>query len=269
MSGPRRPHSVRTRIWQEEPEPTNPFAARIARCHGYDVYGQMLGRARWTEMLWLLLRGERPSTEQADLLEALAVALANAGPRDPAVHAAMCGGVGGSTSAACLMAALAAGAGQYGGAREVFLCLELWNRCATDLEAWSQALNATSAEAASGIWPEMEHPPGFDPHGTTTATIFKQTLHKLAGMGGTARLTWLAEHRTRLEAAAGCPIGFTSVAAAALADLGFDAEAGEMLFLLLRLPGAAAHALEQRRFGHKEFPFFALELADPVQEEIA
>jgi citrate synthase len=33
-----------------------------------------------------------------------------------------------------------------------------------------------------------------------------------------------------------------------------------MLFLLLRLPGAAAHALEQRAAGHKQFPFYELEL---------
>jgi citrate synthase len=31
---------------------------------------------------------------------------------------------------------------------------------------------------------------------------------------------------------------------------------------LLRLPGAAAHALEQRASGHKQFPFYALELED-------
>jgi citrate synthase len=50
------------------------------------------------------------------------------------------------------------------------------------------------------------------------------------------------------------------VAAAALADLGMQPEESEMLFLLLRLPGAAAHALEQRATGHKKFPFYELEL---------
>lgn len=29
-----------------------------------------------------------------------------------------------------------------------------------------------------------------------------------------------------------------------------------MLYLLLRLPGAAVHALEQKRYGFKRFPFF-------------
>ncbi|HEX8962458.1 MAG TPA: hypothetical protein VF801_05600, partial [Rhodocyclaceae bacterium] len=84
---------IRTRIWLEEPEPDNEFAARAAYCHGYDVFGEMIGRARWVEMIYLLFRGEAPSRDETELLEALAVALANPGPRDASVHAAMCGGV--------------------------------------------------------------------------------------------------------------------------------------------------------------------------------
>ena len=76
---------VLTRIWLEEPEPDNAFATRAAYCHGFDVYGEMLGRASWSDMLYLLFLGETPSRQQATLLNALAVALANAGPRDPAV----------------------------------------------------------------------------------------------------------------------------------------------------------------------------------------
>lgn len=50
--------------------------------------------------------------------------------------------------------------------------------------------------------------------------------------------------------------------AAALADLGFNAQQGEMLFLLLRLPGAAAHALEQADYGFKRFPYPQVDLLD-------
>ena len=50
--------TIHTRIWLEEPEAENPFATRAAYCHGYDVYGEMLGRARWVDMLFLLFRGE-------------------------------------------------------------------------------------------------------------------------------------------------------------------------------------------------------------------
>lgn len=257
---------IRTRIWQEEPEPDNPFATKTAHCHGYDVYGGMLGRARFVEMLYLLFRGEAPANWQSKLLETLAVALANPGPRDPAVHAAMGGGVGGSTSAACLIAALAVGAGQLSGGREVFLAMEAWKACGTDLDVWQRRLVTPPDETAS-IWPTPEHPPGFDPHGVSTATTVMQALTCLAGLSTEARLPWLAINRTSLETAAGRPLAMSGVAAAAFSDLGFPPEQGEMLYLLLRLPGAAAHALEQRQQNYKNFPFFSIELEnDPARE---
>jgi citrate synthase len=52
--------------------------------------------------------------------------------------------------------------------------------------------------------------------------------------------------------------------------LNFIPAEGEMLYLLLRLPGAAAHALEQERLGYKRFPFYAVELEDdPADKETA
>ncbi len=253
---------IHTRIWQEQPEPDNPFAIRSAHCHGYDVYGAMLGKAGWADMLYLLLRGEAPSARQARLLDTLAVALANPGPRDPSVHAAMCGGVAGSTAAATLVAALSVGAGGYLGAREVLLAMRLWAACGISLEAWRQQLAAAPDDAVS-IWPRQEHAPGFDPHGVRTATIVLQTLACLAGISPGPHLGWLLAQRTALEAQAGCQLGMAGVAAAALHDLGFTPEQGEMLFLMLRLPGAAAHALEQHTAGFRQFPFFTIEAEQP------
>ena len=266
MSNGKTAEAIRTRIWLEEPEPDNSFATRVAYCHGYDVYGEMLGRARWVEMLYLLIRGEAPSDVQTELLESLAVALANPGPRDPAVHAAMCGGIGGSTAASCLIAALAVGAGQLSGGREVFLAMAAWNACGTDLAAWQRQLAASTDEPGS-IWPTPEHAPGFEPHGVSTSTIVQQALSRLAGISPESRLPWLEANRQCLEAAAGLPLAMSGVAAAAFADLGFTPEQGEMLHLLLRLPGAAAHALEQRHKDYLEFPFFQLDLEDDPARE--
>lgn len=250
---------VHTRIWREEAEPDNPFAARAVYCRGYDVFGEMVGKARWVEMLFLLFRDELPESAALDMLEALAVALANPGPRDPSVHAAMCGGVGGSTAASSLIAALSVGAGKAGGAREIFDAMSAWSSCGADLESW-QAFVSGAPSGVADIWPENEHPPGFDPNGVSTAGIVLKMLDTLSHAGVGTRITWLAEHRLDLEKAARRPLAMVGVAAAAFADLGFSSEEGEMLYLLLRLPGAAAHTLEQRKFGYKNFPFFDLEL---------
>ena len=77
-------------------------------------------------------------------------------------------------------------------------------------------------------------------------------------------LSWLQQHRVALEKITDCPLTTTGVAAAALIDLGFTPAQGEMLCLLLRLPGAAVHALEQEKYGWRNFPFFrdGVELID-------
>jgi citrate synthase len=251
-----------SRIWLEEPEPNNAFACRAAYCHGYDVYGEMVGNAGWVDMLYLLFKGEAPSRARAAVLEVLAVALANPGPRDASVHAAMCAGVGGSPAASALTAALAVGAGGAGGAREVFLAMQAWAACDKDLEAWKSHWTEPAQHPAEplDIWPAAEHAAGFDPLGVDTTTPVKQVLARVAAFDADSRCAWLQANLSSMERIAGHPLSLVGVAAAAFADLGMLPEEGEMLFLLLRLPGAGAHALEQRRSGHKRFPFYDLEL---------
>jgi citrate synthase len=273
MDNPRMetPAYMQSRIWLEEPEADNPFAARAAYCHGYDVYGGMLGNAGWADMVFLLFRGEAPSPSQAAALETLAVALANPGPRDASVHAAMCGGVGGSPAAASLIAALAVGAGSLGGSREIVLAMEAWSACGMDIAAWRNRWAEKPAPGAEpeaetiGIWPPSEHPAGFDPHGVGASTPVRQVLARLASLHPDSRSAWLQANLSEMEKAAGHPLSMAGAAAAAFADLGFSPAEGEMLFLLLRLPGAAAHALEQGGFGHKRFPFYRMELQDGPQ----
>jgi len=253
---------IQSRIWLEEPEPNNAFACRAAYCHGYDVYGEMLGNAGWVDMIYLLFKGEAPSRAHAAALEILAVALANPGPRDPSVHAAMCAGVGGSPAAAALTAALAVGAGGAGGAREVFRSMKAWATCGKDLAAWHSYWSTPTVPGDHAVeaWPAAEHPVGCDPLGVTTTTPVKQALCHLASLDANSRCAWLSANLTALEQVAGHPLSMVGVAAAALCDLDLLPDEGEMLFLLLRLPGAAAHALEQRVSGHKKFPFYELEL---------
>lgn len=265
MSDRPTPAPIHTRIWREEPEPDNPFATRAAYCRGYDVFGQMVGNARWVEMLVLLFRDELPGAAVLDMLEALAVALANPGPRAPMIHAAMCGGVGGSTAAASLIAALSVGAGRYRGAHEVFDGMNAWQSCGSDFDSWPRHIGNIDRDEVD-IWPAQQHVPGFDPHGVSTATTVRQLLESLARVGATPRLAWLLAHRQEVEKTIGLPLDIGGVAAAAFSDIGFTPGEGEMLYLLLRLPGAAAHALEQEALGFKKFPFYPVELADDPGE---
>lgn len=257
--------TINTAIWAEEAESDNPFAAAKCLCHGYDVYGDLLGKAGLVEYIYLLFTGERPTASQAAHLNLLAVALANPGPRDPSVHAAMAAYVSGTPAASALVAALAVGAGGCQGAHEVFLAIEMWLACGTSIELWKEHLTSPAALPRTTIWPHADTPPGFDPHARSCALPVLQTLQKLADIEPGKNLQWLYEQRLALEAMAGKPLNLLGVAAATLADLEFSAAQGEMLVLLLRLPGAAVHALEQKKLGFRQFPFFELELKhDPV-----
>ncbi len=260
---------IRSKLWEESAEPGNPFAARACFCSGYDVYGEVLHQATYLEYVYLLFRGERPSAPVLRSLEILAIAIANPGPRDPSVHAAMSASVGGSPAAAALMAALAAGAGVSGGAREVYQAMELWAQCGSAFEVWQTALAAPSARGRMQVWPEAEHPPGFAAYGGQCALPTLQTLAALSANLGAGCTQWLVDNRAHLERLSDHPLAMPGVIAAALTDMGFNPTTGEMLSLLLRLPGAAAHALEQGESGFRRFPFFSLEIGNdpgPVQK---
>lgn len=249
-------------LCEEEAEADNPFVAQRCYCSGYDVFGDIVPRASYTEYLFLLFRGERPCPGQARALEILALALASPGPRDPSVHAAMSAGVGGSPAAAALMAALAAGAGSSGGAREVFLAMRLWQQCGNDLAAWQDALANPARATRLLAWPDIAHPPGFLPHHARAAQPAIQTLHAIASAFDGVASRWLYDRHNTLAESCGHGLALSGVAAAALHDLGFSPEEGEMLTLLLRLPGAAALALEQGKQGFRHFPFFSIHITN-------
>lgn len=249
-----------TDIWHEEPEINNPFAARACYSHGYDVYNQIVPNATWAESLFLLFSGQRPSPKQAQLLEKLAVILAHTSMRDASVRAAMNSGVSGATHAASLMAALAVGAGQYGGSHEVALCVQLWQRCGNDLQQWQQQLLAyqqpKSSHHVADIWHDIQHPVGFDLHCPQCPATIKQSLALLAQLSEGQALAWLLSNQQALEQAVNASLATTGVMAAAFYDLGFNEHQAEMLFLMLRLPSAAVLALEQQQQGWHKFPFF-------------
>lgn len=251
-------------FWEEVAEDNNPFATKEAYCHGYNVYGDILQKATWFEYLYVLFKGEKPTEAQALLLEKLAIALANPGPREASVRAAMNGGVGGSTHAASLMAALAVGAGQYGGSQEVFLAMQLWTKCEFELDAWKLKLLSPNEDARADIWHPIEHGPGFDPNGINCPRVTLDILETLERIKAGSALTWLKENRASLESYLGYPLAISGIAAAAFYDLKLSEHQASMLYLIFRLPGAAAHALEQELLPWNKFPFFgdAIELMD-------
>lgn len=253
---------INSQIWSEVPEPDDPFSAQVCRVWGYDLFGDLLRNASWSEYLYLLFAGEKPDATKARLLEAVALVLADPGMRDPSVRAAMNGGVGGSRNAANLMAALAVGAGQLGGAREIYLAVKLWKSCGADLSRWQPVLGrkvSPKTPDRDGFEP-MEYPPGFSPYACKCPRPVRQALDYLSEIDPHQSLAWLRENRSNLESMGGYPLALSGVVAAAFDDLRLNPDQAEALYLILRLPGAAVHALEQKKYGWRRYPFFAQNL---------
>ncbi len=91
-----------------------------------------------------------------------------------------------------------------------------------------------------------------------------QILDVLEAVHSGGALSWLKENKLQLEAHLGYPLALSGIAAAAFFDLEFSEHQASMLYLILRLPGAAAHSLEQELVPWNKFPFFgdAIELLD-------
>ncbi len=247
-------------IWLEHAEDEDPFATKSCYCHGYDVIGEILPHASWSEYIYLLFKSERPNASQAFLFEKIALVVANPGMRDLSVRAAMNAGVGGSTAASSLIAALGVGAGQYGGAREVFSLVEQWRGNRNDLNKWKEFIASPNRNVSRiDVWEQYEHVPGFEPNATKCASVALQTLNYLSKISPNKNLTWLKENRPALEIMAEQPLSLSGIIACALHDLEFEPKQSEMLYLLLRLPGAAVHSLEQEKLGWQKFPFFGKE----------
>ena len=262
MSNSEKPEKeiIHSKIWYEESEKENPFAAEKCYCSGYDVYGDILSKASWFEYLYLMFKLDRPESWQAELLEKIAIAIANPGIRDHSVRAAMNAGVGGSTSASALMAALAVGAGNLNGAREIYLMVQWWQTCGCDLGKWKRMIEQPATLKRASVWRDIEHAPGFDPTKSKCSLPVEQTLDALIAIKHDRHLAWLKQNQKDLENFTGSPLSMSGVVATALLDLEFNPEQAEMLYLMLRLPGAAVHALEQKQYGWKKYPFFGAAL---------
>lgn len=215
---------------------------------GYPV-DEMMGRISFAEAIYLLLLGELPSPAIGRLMEALLVSSIDHGVTPPSTLAAR----NVATTGAPLRASVAAGVlafGQYHGG-DIEACMKFLD---AGLERVRQG--ATYDEAATALvreWREASaRPPGFghrvhtrDPR---AARLLQMALElEIEG----AHIQMVRAIERALAAAAGpddppMPVNVDGAIAAVCGDLGLDAELGNALFIISRVPGIIAHAHEER-----------------------
>ncbi|MCP4109598.1 MAG: citrate synthase [Desulfobacteraceae bacterium] len=230
-----------TRIWDEQASEQNPYLAEHCRCRGYDLL-ELMEKRSFIDVLYLLLRGDLPTRDQADLLETLMVAFINPGPRHPATRAAMNAGVGKTNTAHILPVAFSVLGGDYLGGGEVasaMLFLKKYRKTEPDKLAADLLDNAEPPE--EGDW---HIAPGFGCRFGGIDPLPQTIAAKLAALPGSGKsLQWGNVFAEALK-----PQGQgwlnTGVCAATFLDLGFVSRAGAGLFQLVCAPGLLAHGVE-------------------------
>jgi citrate synthase len=241
-----------TRIWQESPSPDNPYLAENCRCHGYDLL-ELIQKRSFADVVFLLLRGELPTTNQATLFETLLVALINPGPRHSATRAAMNAGVGKTNSAHILPIALSVLGGNHLGGNEVTAAMSfLRKHRKNEPAALANELLINTPKPAEGDWHVA---PGFGTHFGAIDPFTQKivdVLKTLPAQGKT--LDWSDKFATALhKGSAGWLV--PGVAAAVFLDLGFHPRAGAGLFQIASTPGLLAHGLELAKQSRTAMPF--------------
>ncbi|ALP54220.1 citrate synthase [Candidatus Tenderia electrophaga] len=243
-----------TRIWQELPSAENPYIAAQCRCHGYDLL-ELVQKRSFADMLYLLFRGELPTTAEAQLLDALMVAFINPGPRHPATRAAMNAGVGKTDPALILPIALTTLSGTHNAAGTLEEAMRfLRKNQRKPVEDVLQLLMANPDRPDEGDW---HIAPGFGSYYNGIDLISASIADHLAQMpAASAALHWgqqfaagLAEHGMGWLA--------TGVVAAALTDLGFPPRAAAGVYQIISAPGLLAHGAELANKPLTAMPFIS------------
>lgn len=228
-------------FWLEKPAADNPYVAAEAYCHGYDLR-ELLAKCSYWEYLYLLFTGRRCSAAQHGLLEKLGIALANPGPRHPAVRAAITAAVSKADAVHVLPLGLNVLGGAHLGAAEAGAAMTFLRRHLKrdPLEEAGQRV-----EAAAVVDGDLRPAPGFGTRYRGTDPVAADLGRALARSGGAGEaLAWSEAFAAELQRLDRGGWLMPGVAAAALLDLGFHPRTGPGLFQWLSAPGLLAHAFE-------------------------
>jgi len=232
---------AKTRIWKEIPSTSNPYVAQRCLCHGYDLLDLMQQR-NYADMVYLLVRGELPSSNQRKLLETLMVGLCNPGPRHPATRAAMNAGIGKTDTAHILPIALSIMGGAHLGGSEVQASMRFMRR---HIRRSPQAVTNELLESVpSQKRGDVHIAPGFGTHFGAIDIMSERIVSILVPFKAAGKaIQWGSELVDQLHNY-GYGWLISGIAAAVFLDLGFHPRAGAGLFQLLCAPGLLAHGLE-------------------------
>jgi citrate synthase len=211
---------------------------------------EMMGRLHFGEAIYLLLTGELPTPSIGRLVDAMLVSFIDHGATPPSTMVAR----NAATTGASLRGSVAAGVlgfGRYHGG-DVQACRQVLD----DGLALARQGQSSAAAAATLVHRMVEAgdipPPGFGHRYHTTDPRAKRLLqlaHELEVDLEYCQLIRALEHALSRHPALvdrSLPINVDGAIAAVSGDIGLPPEVADALLIISRVPGLAAHALEEQ-----------------------
>lgn len=214
----------------------------VIRLRGYPIE-QLIGRVSFPEMIWLMLRGDLPTPEQAALLEHALVASVDHGPQAPSIASARMAvtcGVGLNNAIASgvnVLGDVHGGAGQQ--------CLALLD-------------DLVSGGSVAGVLASHRYVPGFghrfhpvDPRRDPLLAAVQAAVSAGVVEGRHLAVALEIERQLAIGRARPVPMNIDGATAVIYGELGFEPELSRGLFVLSRSVGVLAHAWEERSSGRR------------------
>jgi citrate synthase len=219
------------------------------RVRGYPIQ-ELIGRLRFPEMVWLMLRGEIPAPAQAALLEAALVAAVDHGPHAPSIAIARMGVTCGLPLNGAMASAINALDDVHGGAgQQCMELLALIDAAAGQRDASDDVVASVLADyrAAHGkIVPGFGHRwHGVDPRAVRLLQLVAEAEQGGIVAGRFARHAQAVERILEAEKRSPIPMNIDGATAVIYSELGFAPALGRGIFILSRSVGILAHAWEQ------------------------
>jgi len=238
----------------------------VIEFRGYPVE-ELIGRVSFSQMIWLLLRGELATPRQLALLEAALAASVDHGPHAPSIAIArMAASCGVDLNNAMASAANVLG-DSHGGAGEQ--CMELLHEVKRRLDEGEALAPAIDAALDDEVRRRGKIIAGFghrfhpiDPRCAPLLAVVDKARDEGTVSGAFAEIARTAEAAIARRTGKAIPMNIDGATAVIFAELGFAPALGRGLFVLARSVGILAHAWEQMQTGErnkgpmpKEIPF--------------
>lgn len=215
----------------------------VVRGHNIE---DLIGKASFGEVVYLLLKGKKPTEKEAQMIEAILVSSVDHGPTPPSCLAARTVASCGVSVSSALAAGILSIGRIHGGA------IESCMKSLTEAIKKKQQTQETAVAVAGHIIKEAkekgERLAGFGHriHSQDPRTVRLLELARQLGLAGAAIEMAQAMVSVFDEQGKSLPLNVDGTIAAILVDLGFSPRLGNAFFIISRVPGLIAHISEEQ-----------------------